>query len=69
MTFSDEGLELAVLNSEEELALILSNHRDRDVQRYWIGGSTNRREGSTIEYSTDYITSGSGNHIATKVSQ
>ena len=67
MTFSDEGLEPAVLNGEDELAFILRDHGDRDSQRYWIGGSTNTGEDGTVEYPEDYIPSGSGNHQAAKV--
>ena len=66
MAFSDEGLEPAVLNNEDEPALILRDHRDRGLQRYWIGGSTDTAAGRTIQYPTGYNSSGSGNHIAPK---
>ena len=58
-----EGWATAVLNNEEELKFIREGQKtNRITGRYWIGGSTNASEDSTIGYS-DYYTSGSGNHI------
>ena len=57
-----DGWSPAVLNSEEELNFIREGQkRNRELGSYFIGGSTDAKEGSTLNYA-DIYTNGSGNH-------
>ena len=54
----------AILNSQEELDFILGAHTLSELQYYWIGGSADLSEGSTITYATQlYLPNSSGKHI------
>ena len=52
------------MNTAGELAFIREAlERNRQLRTYWIGGSTDAKIGSTINYS-DYNTTELGNHFA-----
>ena len=65
-----DGWAPAILNIQEELDFILGAHRLSELQVYWIGGSTNNSDGSTIHYvANQYLPNSSGKNLFTKKDQ